>query len=78
MSTISVSLPDSIHDHASRLAQREGYSLNQFIAAAVGEKLASVETEQYLAQRAARGSRVDIDAILEKVPDADPDAEDRL
>lgn len=78
MSTISIRLPDSIHQHAKRLARRDGYSLNQFIASAVGEKLAALETEQYLEERAARGKSVDIDAILAKVPAVEPDPEDRL
>ena len=78
MSTISIRLPDSIHQHAKRLARRDGYSLNQLIASAVGEKLAALETEEYLEARATQGRTVDIDRILAKVPATDPEAMDRL
>jgi hypothetical protein len=78
MSTISIRLPDSIHQHAKRLARRDGYSLNQLIASAVGEKLAALETEEYLEARAAKGRTVDIDRILAKIPALEPDAADRL
>ena len=70
MSTLSVRLPDSIHEHAKRLAKRDSCSLNQLIACAVGEKLAAMEAETYLAERAAAGKNVDIASILAKVPAA--------
>lgn len=78
MSTISIRLPDSIHQHAKRLARRDGYSLNQLIASAVGEKLAALETEEYLEARATHGQQVNIEAILAKVPAAAPEPVDRI
>jgi len=77
MSTLSVRLPDSIHQQAKRLAKRDACSLNQLIASAVGEKIAAMEAETYLAERAARGRQVDIGAILAKVPAAPPDPADQ-
>lgn len=78
MSTISVRLPDSIHQHAKRLAERDGCSLNQLIASALGEKLAAMEAETYLAERSRRGEQVNINEILAKVPATEPDEADRL
>jgi hypothetical protein len=78
MSTLSIRLPESIHANAKRLAKRDSCSLNQLIASAVGEKLAAMEAETYLAERAARGQSVDIAAILAKVPAVAPAAEDQL
>ena len=77
MSTISIRLPDSIHQHAKRLAKRDACSLNQLIASAVGEKLAAMEAESYLAERAARGQKVNISTILAKVSSVPPDPADR-
>lgn len=77
MSSISVRLPESIHEQAKRLAKRDGCSLNQLIASALGEKLSAMETEQYLAERARRGSTVDIGSLLDKVPDVEPAPNDR-
>ncbi len=77
MSTLSVRLPNSVHRQLRDLAQREGVSMNQLISAAIGEKLAALMTEDYLA-RAKRGSRREYDAVLRRVPDVDPVEGDAL
>ena len=76
--TLSVRLPNSIRQHAQRLARTEGVSVNQLISSAVAEKLSALDTERYLSERAARGKNVNIDAILAKVPHVAPGANDRL
>ncbi len=78
MSTLSIRLPNSIHQHAKRLARSEGVSINQLISSAVAEKLAAIDAERYLRERAERGKHVDIDAILAKVPAIEPEPFDRL
>jgi hypothetical protein len=67
MRTLSMRLPESIHKQAKELAEREGISLNQFMATAVAEKLAALLTEEYLRERAERGSRRKFDRVLKKV-----------
>ena len=76
MSTLSLRLPNSLHRHAKRLAQEEGISINQLISAAVAEKLAAIDTEKYLSERAARASVDKFVSVLNKVPSATPDAGD--
>ena len=78
MSSLSIRLPNSIHQHAKRLARDEGVSVNQLISCALAEKLSALDAERYLAERAERGKKVDIDAILAKVPDVEPEQCDRL
>ena len=78
MSTLSLRLPESIHRHLKILAEREGVSINQLINSAVAEKLAALMTEEYLEQRAARGSRRKLRSILAKVPDVEPENRDQL
>lgn len=51
--------------------------MNQLISSAVGEKLAALMTEEYLA-RAARGSRKAYGIILRRVPDVEPEKRDQL
>lgn len=75
MSTLSVRLPNSLHRHLREIAEREGVSMNQLISSAVGEKLAALMTEDYLA-RARRGSRKLYEAALRRVPDVPPSAPD--
>jgi hypothetical protein len=78
MSTLSLRLPESIHRHLKTLAEREGISINQLINSAVAEKLAALMTEDYLEQRAKRGSRRKLRAVLAKVPDVAAAKEDQL
>ncbi len=70
MSTLSLRLPESLHQNAKLFAQREGISVNQLAATALAEKLAALATEDYLAQRAKRASRSKFKSALAKVPDA--------
>jgi hypothetical protein len=78
MSTLSLRLPESLHKHVKELASREGISINQFIATAVAEKMSALMTEDYLRERAARGSRDKLRAVLARVPDVEPDEHDRI
>ncbi len=78
MSTLSLRLPDSLHKHVRELAQQDGISINQFISTAVAEKLAALMTEEYLENRAKRGSRERFLGVLAKVPDVPPESGDEL
>lgn len=78
MSTLSLRLPESLHNQLRDLARREGTSINQLISTAVAEKIAALLTEDYLEQRATRGSRERFDRVLSKVRDVAPEPEDRL
>ena len=78
MSTLSIRLPNSIHQHAKRLAQDEGISVNQLVSSALAEKLSALDAERYLNERAERGRKVDIGAILAKIPAVEPEPGDRI
>jgi len=78
MSTLSIRLPDYLHKSVKKIALQEHSSLNQLIVLAVAEKLASLATEDYLAQRAARGNRKDFLAVLNKASDQEPKNHDKL
>ncbi len=78
MSTMSLRLPDSLHEAARQLAQKDHVSVNQFVATAVAEKISALMTEDYLKERARQGSRKKFESILAKVPDVEPEEYDRL
>jgi hypothetical protein len=78
MSVLSLRLPDSLHRQVKELASRDGISINQFVATAVAEKMSALMTEDYLRQRAARGSRAKYEAALAQAPDVEPDERDRI
>jgi len=78
MSTLSLTLPQSLQEQVEALAQKEGISVNEFIALAVAEKLATLATADYLAERSKRGSRDKLLAVLAKASDAAPEEYDKL
>ena len=78
MSTLSVRLPNSLHEAVRKLAKEEGTSINQFVTIALAEKIAALMTEQYLQQRASRASRARFEAAMAKVSEDESPAYDRL
>jgi predicted transcriptional regulator len=76
MSTLSLRLPDSLHQKVKELAARDDISINQFIAIAVAEKMSALLTVEYLEERAARGDRAAFERVLKRVPARKPIAGD--
>jgi hypothetical protein len=77
MSALNLRLPESLHRKLAEVASREGVSINQLINTAVAEKMSALMTEEYLQERAKRGSRRRFTSVLAKIPDVEPDAQDR-
>jgi len=70
-------LPQSLKETATRLAQEDGVSLNQWIVTAVAQKIGAVQTaEDFLKARAGSAKRGDLSRLLEKAPDGPPLQED--
>lgn len=78
MTALTVRLPNSVHQKIRELAERDEISVNQFIAAAVSEKMASVMTVDYLKQEAAKGNRSDFELFLKLVPDTPAQAGEEM
>ena len=78
MSVLSLRLPKTMFGQLREAARAEGISMNQFIMLAVAEKIATLSTLDYLSERAKRGSRERLLAVLEKAPDVEPEEYDRL
>lgn len=72
MSAITVKLPNSVQEKLEELAQKEGFSLEQFIASAASEKLAIMLQARLLEDEASLGTREAFEEFLAAVPDADP------
>ena len=78
MNTLTVQLPESLHRSIQELAEREGYSVDQFLASAAAEKMAALRTLDYLRQEGAAGKREDFERYLANVPDQEPIETDRI
>ena len=77
MSTISLRLPDSLHESVRNLAKQDNISINQFVTTALAEKMSALITEQYLSERAEKGSQKKFRAALSKVKDVEPKVDDK-
>lgn len=78
MSTLSLRLPDSLHEATKKLAKEDGISVNQFITSAVAEKMSALMTENYLNERAKLGSKAKFLSAMDKVADIEADEGDEI
>ena len=78
MSTLTVQLPESLHRSLQAFAEREGCSVDQFLASAAAEKLSAVATLDFLRREAAQGRRQDFENFLAAVPRGPVPESDRM
>jgi hypothetical protein len=65
-STYPLRLPRSIKSAVEKLAREEGISMNQFVATAVAEKLAAMNTAAYFSERKARADLKAFERLLRR------------
>jgi hypothetical protein len=75
---ISLRLPESLDKTVRELSEEEHISIEQFITIALAEKISALMTEDYLEQRARRGSRAKFERAMHKVADVEPEEYDKL
>ena len=73
--SVSVSIPDELYPKAVAIAEKNHVSVGEVFASAFIEQMAAWER---LRERAARGSHEKFLAVLDKVPDVEPEDYDRL
>jgi uncharacterized protein (DUF1778 family) len=78
MSTLSLRIPNSLHERIRQLAKQEGISINQFLASAAAEKMSALLTEEYIQAKAKRASLKKFQNVLKKVPNSEPEDYDRI
>jgi hypothetical protein len=77
--TYPLKLPVSIKKAAQRLAKEDGVSLNQWIAAAVAQKVGVVETAaDFFKKRAGEATGAGLVRFLRNAPKAVPEPEDEI
>jgi hypothetical protein len=68
-------VPDEIYEKAARMANERHVPLEDFVSAALHDQLAARES---ISRRAARCSESAFQEALDEIPDAEPDARDRV
>jgi hypothetical protein len=78
-STYPLKLPNSVKSAAAELAKLDGVSLNQFISAAVAEKVGTLRTaSEFLKGRAGTSKPKDLVKYLRRAPKVPPVQGDKL
>ena len=72
MTTLNLTLPNSIRRHLQEMADLEGVAIDQFVTTAVAEKISALTTETYLRARVGRADPDAFRTILDKVPPRAP------
>ncbi|MCT7964633.1 hypothetical protein NG791_28560 [Laspinema sp. D1] len=78
MSDLTVRIPDSLYKQVTELAGRENISLDQLVAIALSAQVSAWMTQDYLVERAKRGSWEQFQQVLMKVPAVEPEEFDKL
>lgn len=73
--TVSVNIPEELYRQAREIADSQHLSVDDVISSAFAEQLTAWER---LKQRAAKGDRESFLAVLNKVPDVEPEDYDRI
>ena len=78
MSSLTISIPDSVRERAESLAREDGVSLDAFVASVLSQRVAVAEADSYIHLRASRGSAQQMLDILDRAPKVEPEPYDRL
>ena len=78
MSTLTISLPDTIRRRVEDLAREDGVPLDHFIASTLSQRAAVADADSYIRRRARHGSPERLEALLAAAPDTPPDEADKL
>jgi post-segregation antitoxin (ccd killing protein) len=77
-STYPLRLPLSVKAEVERRAKADGISVNQFVATAVAEKLAAMNTAAFFAERREKADFSAFDRIMRRAGGEPPRSDDRL
>ena len=78
MSSMNISIPDSIRERVESLAREDGISPEAFVAAVLSQRVAVADVDSYIRHRASRGNAQQMLDILSQAPKVDPEPFDRL
>jgi post-segregation antitoxin (ccd killing protein) len=77
-STYPLRLPRSVKAEVERRAKADGISVNQFVATAVSEKLAAMNTAAFFAERRERADFTAFDRLMLRKGGEAPRPEDKI
>jgi len=78
VSTLTVNLPDNLHEKAREVAASKNLSMDALVTIALTQSLSRLVVEPHLEERAARATGKGLNEFLAQVPSTEPPVWDRL
>lgn len=78
MSTLSISISDSLRERVENLAREDGVAVDSFVANVLSQRVAVADADSYVRHRASRGSARQMLDLLAMAPRVEPESKDRL
>jgi hypothetical protein len=78
MSTLAISIPDSVRRRVESLAESDGVPLEDFVASVLAQRVAVADADSYVQRRASRGSAEQMLEILRAAPRVEAEPADRF
>ena len=78
MSTLSISIPESVRSRVKVLAGEEGVSIDHFVSTILAQRIAVADADSYVRRRTMRGSPDRLLELLAAAPDVPPEPHDRI
>lgn len=78
MSTLSISIPDSVRRRVESLAQEDGVPVDAFVTAVLTQRVAIADADSYVRSRAKKGSAETMLEILRAAPRVAPEEHDQF
>ena len=78
MSTLTVSIPDSVRSRIEFFAGKDGVSVEQYVSAVLAQRIAVADADSVVQKRAKQGSPERLLELLAAAPDVPPEPRDRI
>ena len=78
MSTLTVSIPDSVRSRIEFFAGKDGVSVEQYVSAVLAQRIAVADADSVVQKRAKQGSPERLRELLAAAPDVPPEPQDRI
>jgi hypothetical protein len=78
MTLLQAQIPDFLYRQIEEFARKESLPLDEVVALALSAQLSAWSAANYVEQRARRGSWESARAVLDRVPDIEPEPQDRI
>lgn len=76
MAVVKVKLLNSLHKKIEELGDKEGFTVEQFLASAAAEKLSAILFDEFQNKNSGRDTHAAFERLLAAVPDVEPENPD--